>query len=121
MLDPELVKAFELIEEFDRNRPKIIKEFRLYYNDSGEIIGLWESNHPSGDNYIVVDNPEIFNRTNTSLLRVTGGKLIVLDNRTVEKFRLEKSTVGQPVVRGHAAIALYSNTEYVDVDFYNFK
>ena len=121
MLDPELIKAFELIAEFDRNRPKIIKEFRLYYNDLGEITGLWESNHPDGKNYIVIENPDVFNKTNTRLLRVVDGKLTVLDGKAVEKSRLIKSDIGQAVVRGHAAIALYSDSEYDYVEYYDRK
>ena len=68
-----------LVAEYDAQRPTIIKEYRLYYNPDSTIIGLWEMNHPEGDNYIVLDDPGIFNSSNTLMLRVRNKKLIVLD------------------------------------------
>ena len=76
-LDPwqELIKGLEMADEMERNRPKIIKEYRLYHNEDGTIIGLWETDHPEGDNYIVLDDPDVFHKTNTNLLRVVNGEV----------------------------------------------
>lgn len=118
-LDPwqEFVKGLELAEEMERRRPKLIKEYRLYYNIDGTIIGLWETGHPDG-NYITLEDPDIFHRTNTDLLRVVNGELKIKDPAPTAIRRLTKSDSGQPVVKGHAAIALGIDEEYLEIEFY---
>ena len=71
----ELRKGLELAEKMERNRPRQFKEYRLYYNEDGTIIGLWETDHPQGNNYIVLEDPDIFHKTNTNLLRVVNGEV----------------------------------------------
>ncbi len=116
-MNEEWIKAWELVAAFDAQRPISIKEYRLYYNEDGTVIGLWESGHPEGDNYIVLDDPDVFHRTNTSLLKVADKKLITIDPTIQNKVRIKKSNTGQMVVKGHAAIALnesYNNIEYYE-------
>jgi len=112
-------EVFQLVAEYDAQRPKMVKEYRLYYNSDGTIIGLWESGHPEGDNYIVLDDPGVFHSSNTHLLRVQNKKLMVLDPRAPLKTRLKKSNRGFQVIKGHAALIVeqhetHSNTEYYD-------
>lgn len=107
-----------LVAEYDAQRPKIIKEFRLYYNVDGTIIGLWESGHPDGENYIVLDDPGLFYNSNTHLLRVIDKKLILLDPRAPLRVRLQKSNKGFAVIKGHAALLLEVNESYQDVEYY---
>jgi hypothetical protein len=108
-----------LVAEYDAQRPKIIKEYRLYYNTDGTIIGLWESDHPAGDNYIVLDDPGVFNHTNTLLLRVQDKKLVVLDPQSPSRTRLKKSTTGFLVVQNNAALLLEPNETYTEVEHYD--
>lgn len=119
-LDPwqEFIRGLELAEEMERNRPRLVKEYRLYYNDDGSIIGLWETEHPEGK-YIVLQDPDVFHRTNTNLLKVVNGELKIVDPTVIQKNRLIKSTQGQPVVKGHAAIALTSIEEYQEIEYYD--
>lgn len=117
--ESEFLKALELVREYDKQRPVLIKEYRLYYNEDGSIIGLWESGHPEGDNYIVINDPDVFHRTVTSLLRVVNKELKVIDPHTPNRVKLRKSNTGQAVVRGNAALVvmvdeIYSDTEYYD-------
>lgn len=121
-LDPwqEFVRGLELAEEMERQRPPVIKEYRLYYNEDGSIIGLWESGHPEG-NYIVLDDPDIYHRTSSNLLRVVKGELKIVNPNLTHVRKLYKDTSGQPVVRGHAAIALYTDNEYSNIEFYDRK
>lgn len=107
-----------LVSEYDEKRPKIIKEYRLYYNTDGTVIGLWENSHPAGDNYIVLDDPGAFNSANTLLLRVHNKKLILLDPRAPAKIRLQKANTGFRVVKGHAALIL-EQEEYPDIEYYD--
>ena len=108
-----------LVAEHDATRPKLIKEYRLYYNDDGTIIGLWENSYPDLLNYVVLEDPGIFYNSNTHLLRVRNNKLVLLDPRAPEKIRLKKSTSGMRVVKGHAAIVLEPEEQYSEVEYYD--
>jgi len=108
-----------LVAEYDAQRPKIVKEYRLYYNTDGTIVGLWESDHPVGDNYIVLDNPGVFYNTNTLLLQVRNKKLMVLDPDAPTKTRLQKSNAGFLVVKGNAALILEQEETYPEVEYYD--
>ena len=122
ILDPlqELIKGLELAEQMERNRAKIDKEYRIYYNKDGTIVGLWESGYPEG-NYIVVQDPDFFHRNNTNLLHVVDEKLQIKDPRPTNIRQLYKSNSGQPVVKGHAAVALGIDEEYLEIEFYDKK
>jgi hypothetical protein len=119
MSDDIWAEVARLVAEHDAQRPKIIKEYRLYYNSDGTIIGLWESGHPTGDNYIVLDDPGMFYSANTLLLRVQNKKLILLDPRVPTRTRLKKSTTGFPVVQNNAALILESNETYPEIEYYD--
>jgi hypothetical protein len=107
------------VAEYDAQRPRIIKEYRLYYNPDGTIIGLWESGHPEGDNYVVLDNPGVFYHANTLLLRVHDKKLKILDPHAPLKTRLKRSTQGFPVVQGHAAVIVEQDETYSKIEYYD--
>jgi hypothetical protein len=103
------------------NSPPPSKEFRLYYNDSGEITMLAESSHPEGNNYIVLEDPAEFHNTSTHLLRVKDGKLIKINPVVQRKAGLQRSITGQRVVKGIAALPLMPDEEYQDVEYYDLK
>jgi len=120
-MDPEFLKALELVAEYDRQRPIIVIEYRLYYADDGSIIGLCESNHPADTNYIVLDSPDVFNKNNTATLKVVNGKLTIIDLTHPLKNGIEKTLSGQPVVAGHAALALNIDEQYSNIEYYGRK
>jgi len=109
----------QLVAEYDALRPKIVKEYRLYHNPDGTIIGLWESDHPDGDNYIVLDDPGAFYSSNTLNMRVLNKKMIVLDPQAPLKTRLKKSCNGFKVVRGHAAVIVERDETYLEIEYYD--
>jgi hypothetical protein len=119
-LDPELVRALELVDEYDRNRKIVDPQPRLYYDQTGRILGLWETDYPDG-NYIVLDNTDKFFQTNSDLMQVVDGKLKVTDPTVPLRSRLTKSATGQPVVKGHAALALHIDEQYPETDYYDRK
>lgn len=120
-IDPwqELIKGLEIADEVERQKDQIVKEYRLYYNEDGTIIGMWESGYPAGDNFVVIDNPDVFHRNNTQYLKVINKELHIIDPRTQKVRQLFKSNTGYPVVKGQAALLIdpaeqYQNTEYYD-------
>ena len=115
----EFYKALKLVEEQDRNRLPILKEYRIYHDENGLVTAFSEAEHPEGDNYIVVDHPDLFHKANTLLLRVVDKKLITLDVKGTNQVRLKKSAQGQPVVKGMAAVALGLNEEYLEIEYYD--
>ena len=112
-------EVWRLVAEYDRQRPVVVKEYRLYYNEDGTAIGLWETDHPEGDNYIVLDDPDIFHRTSTSLLRIVNKELKVLDPTPIYRVKLTKAESGQRVVKGHAAVILLPEEAYTEIEYYD--
>lgn len=120
-MSPEFLEALRLVEEYDRNRPQQVIEYRLYYNDEGCITAFYETEHPESGNYIVIDDPDVFLKNNTSLMRVVAGKLTILPSQPPHYMGLHRSTAGQRVVKGMSAIALKPNEIYQDVEYYDRK
>jgi hypothetical protein len=117
-MSPEFLEALRLVEEYDRQRPKFIKEFRIYYDEEGQVTMYCETAHPPDTNYIVIDNPDVFFKTNTGRLRVANGELKIVDPK-LTRTHLAKSNTGQPVVKGMAALALEPNEQYPNIEYYD--
>ena len=109
----------QLVAEYDAQRPVVVQEYRLYYDPEGMIIGLWESDHPEGNNYIVLDDPGVFYSANTLLLRVQNKKLVVLDPMAPSKTRLQKANNGFRVAKGHAAVIIEPDETYTEIEYYD--
>ena len=120
-MSPEFLEALKLVEEYDRQRPKLTVEYRLYYNADGEITMYCEVDHPAEGNYIVIDHPDIFFKNNTTLLRVVNGQLKILKSQIEHYCKLQKSSQGQPVVKGIAALPLLENETYREIEYYDRK
>ena len=119
-MSPEFLEALRLVEEYDSQRPKFVKEFRIYYNEEGQVTMYCETDHPPDTNYIVIDNPDVFFKTNTGRLRVINGELKIVDPN-LTRTHLAKSNIGQPVVKGMAALALEPAEQYQDIEYYDRK
>lgn len=118
-MSPEFLEALRLVEEYDRQRPKTVVEYRLYYDEEGHVTGYCETNHPPESNYIVLDNPDLYFRTNTQSLRVIDQQLKIIDLTAPSRPILTKSSQGQPVVAGMAALALYRDETYDKIEYYD--
>jgi hypothetical protein len=112
-------EVFGLVDEYDAKRAKVIKEYRLYYDEVGNIIGLWETGHPENNNFIVLDDPSVFYHNNTSLLKVKNKKLVVLDPQAPQRIRLQKGRSECRVVQGHAALLLEPNENFEKIEYYD--
>lgn len=112
-------EVFRLVNNYDQQRPVIVKEFRLYYDPNGSVIGLWENDHPAGNNYIVLDDPDIYHRHNTNYLKVVNEKLTVLDPKQSSRAKLIKSDSGIRVIKGKASLPLYESEQAEEVEYYD--
>lgn len=109
----------EFFEEVNRLlvvTPDPVIEYRIHYNDDGEITMCSMQEHPESNQYIVTDKEtyEMYFR-----YRVVKGKLELIKHDNGMMSSLIKSTKGFQVVRNHAALLLeqneiYNNTEYYD-------
>lgn len=113
----ELLKAFEsgLISD-----PKVDYEHRLFYDLNGEIVGI---THLKSDNllqfpYIVVEEiPENIHRWKIK------DKILVQKPKSWDGTRCQivKSDKGFSTVKNHPALVLYSNENYFDLEFYDYR
>lgn len=98
--------------------PDPVIEYRLHYNEHGDIVMCSMQQHPESDNYIVTDKEtyEMYFR-----YRVVKGKLELIKHDHGLMASLVKSTKGFKVVRNHAALLLESNETYNDTEYYDSR
>ena len=104
---------WEDVESLIKPIPKQDIEYRVYYDEDGEIQLCTMTGDTPG-NYIVVTRDEYVSYFQ---YRVVKGKLIKIDNDARYRVQLTKSTQGFPVVRGHAGI-LIEDEDYTDIEYY---
>ena len=88
-------------------------EYRLYYNEEGNITSCSMQNHAEGI-YIVVSKNEYELYFNYQIIK---GKLIKIDNDAKYRVQLVKSTKGFPVVKGQAGL-LIEDEDFKDIEYY---
>ena len=117
----DIVKLHQELDAIEAAKPKQFKEPRIYYDSNGEVTMYCEVDHPAEGNYIVIDNPDIFFKNNSILMRVIDNELHIMDPRIPQRSRIIKSTKGQPVVAGHAALALAPGEQVTNIEHYDRK
>lgn len=111
----------EFIEEVNRLlvvTPDPVIEYRLHYNDLGDITSCTMLEHPANTNYVVVDREtyDMYFR-----YRVTNGKLELIKHDDGLLTSLVKSTRGHRVVKNHAALLLEQNETHNEVEYYDSR
>lgn len=111
----------EFLEEVRRLlvvTPDPVIEYRLHYDDSGDIIMCSMQHHPESNNYVVTDKKtyEMYFR-----YRVVKGKLELIKHDHGLMSSLIKSTNGFRVVRDHAALLVESNETYNNTEYYDSR
>ena len=91
----------------------VVLEYRLYYNEEGDITSCSMQNHAEG-NYIVVTQDEYEHYFRYKIIK---GKLIKIDNDAKYRVQLVKSTKGFPVVKGQAGL-LIEDEDFKDIEYY---
>jgi len=88
-------------------------EYRIYYNESGEIVRCSMQQHEPGD-YLVVSKSEY---DNYFLYTVANGQLKKKESDAGYRVQLRKGASGYPVVAGHANL-LVEDEDYTDIEYY---
>ena len=91
-------------------------EYRLYYDENGSITACAMVQHPSGDNYVIVDRDAYDNYTR---YYVKDGKLEKIKQDSSTSNSLRKSTSGYKVVSGHAPLIIYGDEDYTEIEYYD--
>lgn len=95
--------------------PSPVIEFRIYYNDDGNITMCTTSDHPESLQYIVV-NQDQFN--NYYKYKVVDNKLVEIKKAIAVASPLVKSDRGFRVVKNHAALLLEESESFNPVEYY---
>jgi hypothetical protein len=93
-------------------------EYRLHYDDAGDIVLCTMVDHPESQQYLVVDKATYDRYFD---YRVVKGQLKKIDHNSDFNVKLQRSTKGFCVVKNHAGIILepgetYNHTEYYDTN-----
>lgn len=91
-------------------------EYRVYYNDQGQITQCSMRNHPAEGDYLIVQPDEYDNYFRYT---VVDGKLKKIDLAHSFHVKLIKTNSGHKVAKNHAGVIiepeeLYDNVEYYD-------
>ena len=90
-------------------------EYRLYYNEDGNIISGSMQQHSKDNNYVVVTK-EIYE--NYFKYQIVNGAPQLI-NRTVEnRVKLKLSDTGYLVVKGHASLIIEDTETYPEIEHY---
>lgn len=89
-------------------------EYRLHYNDAGNIVTCTMIQHPENTQYLVVNKAEYDNYFHYT---VVDNKLKKIDMNPGYRVQLKSSTQGYCVVKHHAGI-LIENEIYEDIEYY---
>jgi len=91
-------------------------EYRLHYNESGDIYLCTMVQHPELTQYVVVDK-DIYN--NYHKYHVVNGLLEKIIQKNGVVLSLVKSNVGYRVVKNNAALLIEENETYTDIEYYD--
>lgn len=91
-------------------------QYRLHYNESGDIYLCTMVQHPEATQYVVVDK-ETYNSYHK--YHVVNNKLEKIVQKNGLIVGLVKSNTGYPVVKNNAAMLIEKNETYTDIEYYD--
>jgi hypothetical protein len=108
----EFLKALMELESWS----DLVIEYRLHYDDAGDIIMCSMANHPESTQYVIVSQA-IYNAYYNYTIQ--DGKPKLVDKHTAHHVQLKRSSQGYRVVQNHAGIILDDNEECESVEYYD--
>lgn len=112
--DSELIKALQAMTV----TADPVIEYRLYYNDSGDIIACSMQEPLDLPNYVVVEKSvyELYHR-----YKVVDGKVKLIEHNTGVKVSFVHSDKGFRVVKNNIALLLEPEEVYNDTEYYDYR
>lgn len=120
-IDPALQ---ELMDAFNNGLidpvKELVREYRLYYDDLGNIVQVSDSNwnHPESGNYVIVDK-NIHNNWNSYYIRNRQAVLKITNASSL--VQLVKSNAGYKVVKNHPALIVEDTDTIKDIEYYDYR
>lgn len=106
----------EFEQLLNKREPEAL-EFRVHYNDGGEIYLCTMQNHPIDTDYLIVTREEYDRYFD---YQVVQGHLKKIDRDVAYRVQLRKSATGFRTVNGHASLLL-EDEEYPNVEYYEYR
>jgi hypothetical protein len=110
-------------EEFNQamaSFPQIVEEpieYRIHYDEFGNIIMCSQQNHPDSQQYLIVTQKE-YNDYFRYIVDITKKQLKKVEINIGISVQLKRSTKGYAVVRHHAGLILDQDETYTDIEYY---
>jgi hypothetical protein len=98
--------------------PELKLEYRIHYNEVGEITLCTMSEHPDSDRYIVVTKLEYDNYFRYC---VVNRQLKLIEQDARYSVKLVRSNLGHTVVKNHAGLILEADETYNDIEYYDHR
>ena len=108
----EFLKAFSMLEHIVEEPI----EYRIHYNEHGDITQCSMQRHPIDTVYIVVSKYEYEHYYQYTIVN---NKLKIIDRDPGYRVQLKKSSSGYKVVKNHAGLILEPDEAYTDTEHYD--
>lgn len=108
----EFLKALSLINEIEAEPV----EYRLHYNNAGEIYMCSMQSHPDNQQYLVVSKEQYNNYFRYS---VVNNQLKLIDRSPTYRVQLKSGTTDYAVVQNHAGLLLESGETFKHIEYYD--
>jgi len=108
---------FEEVQQILSQMPDLtpeVREYRLHYDDFGNIYMCTMQQHPTDTKYLIVDQ-EVYDRYFDYM--VVDNQLKKIDKLPKESVKLKISDHGYPTVKGHAGLLLEPD-ETADIEYW---
>lgn len=92
-------------------------EYRLHYNDQGDITMCSMLDHPISDNYLIVDQLT-YDTYFKYRVNVSKKSLEKIASNLGVSVKLKKSDYGYKVVKNHAGLLIEETEEYNEIEYY---
>jgi hypothetical protein len=119
-MNQEEIKFWAEVESLTVPVKPLVLEYRLHYNDIGDIIMCTslEADHPKSTQYVVATK-EQYDRYFDYI--IVDGTLKKIDRDPRYNVRLIKSNSGFQVVKNHAGLLLENTETFEDTEYYAYR
>ena len=119
-LSADAIQFWREVEALILPIPEPEIEYRIHYNDDGDIIMLTHlpTDHPKTTQYIVVDEATY---KDWGRYKIKNGKLVPIIHDLGIVSPLIKSTTGIAVVKNHANLKLDDDEIVKEVEYYDYR
>lgn len=114
-MSPEAQKFWDEVAALVKPETQTELEYRLHYNNNGDIVMCTMVEHPESTQYLVVDK-----NTYDNYYRyiVVNGKLKLIVSNPEYRARLQKSSKGFKVIKNHAGLLVEPGEECTNIEYY---